>query len=186
VIPYTIGAFLSKEIRTPAIKTNTTEFDQAEQGVKDRIDKLFSIRGDQSVESLHRQLGKIMWDYCGMARTKEGLEFARREIKKLRDTFWASVYVPGKPDEFNPELDKANRVADFLELGEVMIVDALNRNESCGGHFREEYQDSEGEALRQDDLFSYVAAWSWNEGNPELSKEPLKFENVELKSRSYK
>ncbi|MDZ4707172.1 MAG: fumarate reductase/succinate dehydrogenase flavoprotein subunit [Saprospiraceae bacterium] len=186
VIPYTIGAFLSKEIRTSAIKTNTPEFDQVEKGVKERIEHLLHIQGSQSVESLHRQLGKIMWDYCGMARTKEGLEFARQEIRKLRDTFWSSVYVPGKADEFNPELDKANRVADFLELGEMMIVDALNRNESCGGHFREEYQDAEGEALRQDDLYTYVAAWSWNDSHPELSKEPLKFENVELKSRSYK
>lgn len=186
IIPYTIGAFLSKEIRTPAIKTNTTDFDQAEKGVVDRINHLLKIQGDQSVENLHRQLGKIMWEYCGMARTKEGLEKAREEIRQLRDTFWSSVYVPGKADEFNPELDKANRVADFLELGEMMIVDALNRNESCGGHFREEYQDAEGEALRQDDMYTYVAAWSWNNSQPELSKEPLKFENVELKSRSYK
>lgn len=186
VIPYTIGSFLSKEIRTPAIKTDSPEFDQAETNVKDRIQHLLTIKGNQSVESLHRQLGKIMWDYCGMARTKEGLESARQQIRRLRETFWSSVYVPGKADEFNPELDKANRVADFLELGEMMIVDAMDRNESCGGHFREEYQDSEGEALRQDDLYAYVAAWSWNDSHPVLTKEPLKFENVELKSRSYK
>jgi len=186
VIPYTIGSFLSREIRTPAIKINTPEFDQVENEVTERISHLLRIQGNQSVESLHRQLGKIMWEYCGMARSKEGLEHARREIRLLRDAFWSSLYVPGHAEEFNPELDKANRVADFLELGEMMIVDALNRNESCGGHFREEYQDTEGEALRQDDLYTYVAAWSWNNSQPELSKEPLKFENVELKSRSYK
>lgn len=186
IIPYTIGTFLSKEIRTPNTKTDSPEFVQAEKNVQDRIDHLLNIKGSQSVESLHRQLGKIMWDYCGMSRTKEGLEFARTEIRKLRDTFWKDVYVPGKANEFNPELDKANRVADFMELGEMMVVDALTRNESCGGHFREEYQDAEGEALRQDDQYAHVAAWSWNDSNMELSKEPLKFENVELKSRSYK
>ena len=186
ILPYTIGAFLSNEIRTPSIKTTSPEFDQAEKDVKDRIQHLLTIQGSQSVESLHRQLGKIMWDYCGMARTKEGLMYARQEIRKLRDTFWKEVYVPGTADEFNPELDKANRVADFMELGEMMIVDALNRNESCGGHFREEYQDAEGEALRQDEEFAYAAAWEWNDSDMTLSKEPLKFEYVELKSRSYK
>lgn len=186
ILPYTIGAFLSNEIRTPSIKTTSPEFDQAEKDVKDRIQHLLTIQGSQSVESLHRQLGKIMWDYCGMARTKEGLMYARQEIRKLRDTFWKEVYVPGTADEFNPELDKANRVADFMELGEMMIVDALNRNESCGGHFREEYQDAEGEALRQDEEFAYAAAWEWNDSDMILSKEPLKFEYVELKSRSYK
>ncbi len=186
IIPYTIGAFLSKEIRTPNIKTNSPEFDKAESDVQDRINHLLNIKGSQSVESLHRQLGKIMWDYCGMSRTKEGLEFARAEIRKLRDTFWKEVYVPGTANEFNPELDKANRVADFMELGEMMVVDALTRNESCGGHFREEYQDAEGEALRVDDQFAHVAAWAWNDSDMKLTKEPLKFEYVELKSRSYK
>lgn len=186
IIPYTIGAFLSKEIRTPNIKTNSPEFDKAESDVQDRINHLLNIKGSQSVESLHRQLGKIMWDYCGMSRTKEGLEFARAEIRKLRDTFWKEVYVPGTANEFNPELDKANRVADFMELGEMMVVDALTRNESCGGHFREEYQDAEGEALRVDDQFAHVAAWAWNDSDMQLTKEPLKFEYVELKSRSYK
>ncbi len=186
IIPYTIGTFLSKEIRTPNIKTDTPEFDRAESGVQDRIHHLLNIKGTQSVESLHRQLGKIMWDYCGMSRTKEGLEFAKAEIRKLRDTFWKDVYVPGSANEFNPELDKANRVADFMELGEMMVLDALTRNESCGGHFREEYQDAEGEALRVDDQYAHVAAWSWNDSDMQLTKEPLKFENVELKSRSYK
>ncbi|MEP7320760.1 MAG: fumarate reductase/succinate dehydrogenase flavoprotein subunit [Saprospiraceae bacterium] len=186
IIPYTIGTFLSKEIRTPNVKTDTPEFEQAEKDVRERINHLLNIKGNQSVESLHRQLGKIMWDNCGMARSKEGLENARQEIRALRDTFWKEVYVPGTANEFNPELDKANRVADFMELGEMMIVDALNRNESCGGHFREEYQDAEGEAQRNDDEFAYVAAWAWNDSDMKLTKEPLKFENVELKSRSYK
>ncbi len=186
VIPYTIGTFLSKEIRTPATNTGSPEFDQVEKDVRDRIEHLLNVQGKQSVESLHRQLGKIMWDHCGMARNREGLEQARIQIRQLRDTFWKEVYVPGKALEFNPELDKANRVADFMELGEMLVVDALDRNESCGGHFREEYQDSEGEALRRDDLYAYVSAWAWNDSNMELTKEPLKFENVELKSRSYK
>jgi len=186
VIPYTIGTFLSKEIRTPATDTASPEFDKVEKDVRDRIDHLLSVQGKQSVESLHRQLGKIMWDHCGMARNREGLEQARIQIRQLRDTFWKEVYVPGKALEFNPELDKANRVADFMELGEMLVVDALDRNESCGGHFREEYQDSEGEALRRDDLYAYVSAWAWNDSNMELTKEALKFENVELKSRSYK
>lgn len=186
VIPYTIGTFLSKEIRTPATDTASPEFDKVEQDVRDRIDHLLGVQGKQSVESLHRQLGKIMWDHCGMARNREGLEQARIQIRQLRDTFWKEVYVPGKALEFNPELDKANRVADFMELGEMLVVDALDRNESCGGHFREEYQDSEGEALRRDDLYAYVSAWAWNDSNMELTKEALKFENVELKSRSYK
>ncbi len=186
IIPYTIGTYLSKEIRTPSTNTSALEFELAEQSVKDRINHLLQIKGNQSVESIHRELGKIMWDYCGMARTKEGLEHARAAIRKLRETFWTQVYVPGNAGEFNPELDKANRVADFLELGEMMVVDALNRNESCGGHFREEYQDAEGEALRRDDEYAYVAAWAWNDSEMILTKEPLKFENVELKSRSYK
>ncbi len=186
IIPYTIGTYLSKEIRAQKTNTKSSEFDEAEQSVKGRINHLLQIKGDQSVESLHRELGKIMWNHCGMARTKAGLEQARVEIRKLRETFWSQVYVPGKADEFNPELDKANRVADFLELGEMMVVDALNRNESCGGHFREEYQDAEGEALRRDEEYAYVAAWAWNNSDMKLTKEPLKFENVELKSRSYK
>ncbi len=186
VIPYTIGTFLSKEIRTPNTNTNHQAFDQVQKDVEDRINHLLSVKGNQSVESLHRALGKIMWEYCGMARNAEGLKHAREEIRKLRDTFWKDVFVPGTANEFNPELDKANRVADFMELGEMMVVDALERNESCGGHFREEYQDAEGEALRRDDLYAYVAAWAWNDSDVQVTKEPLKFENVELKSRSYK
>ncbi len=186
IIPYTVGTYLSKEIRTPNTNTGDVAFEEAEKGVRDRISHLLNIKGNHSVESFHRQLGKIMWDYCGMSRTAEGLKHARQEIRKLRDAFWKDVYVPGTANEFNPELDKANRVADFLELGEMMVVDALTRNESCGGHFREEYQDAEGEALRQDELFAFVSAWSWNDSDVQLTKEPLVFENVELKSRSYK
>lgn len=187
VIPYTVGQFLSEEIRTPKINTNTSEFDEAEQSVKGLLQKLIDIKGNHSVESFHRRLGKIVWDYCGMSRTAEGLQKGRDMIRELREEFYRDVYVPGSADEFNPELEKAVRVADFLELGEVMMVDALNRNESCGGHYREEYSTPEGEADRNDDDYAYVAAWSWSDdGNHVLHKEDLIFENVELKKRSYK
>ncbi|MBR9922436.1 MAG: fumarate reductase/succinate dehydrogenase flavoprotein subunit [Bacteroidetes bacterium] len=189
VIPYTVGTFLSKEIRTPQIDPNDEAFAKAEKAVSDRIDELFKINGSQSVESFHRRLGKIMWDYCGMSRSAEGLEKARKMVRELREEFYKDVYVPGSADEYNPELEKAHRVADFLELGEMMIVDAHDRNESCGGHFREEYQTEDGEALRRDDEYTYVAAWEWADpkaGDPVLHKEDLTFENVELKTRSYK
>lgn len=188
VLPYTIGQFLSGEIRTPHIEPTLPEFDQAEKDVRDRIDQLINNEGTQSVESFHRRLGKIMWDYCGMSRNAEGLKSARQMIVDLRKEFYADVFVPGSAEDYNPELEKALRVADFFELGEVMILDALNREESCGGHFREEYQTPEGEALRDDENFAYVAAWeykSW-EDEPVLHKEELVFENVELKTRSYK
>ena len=151
VIPYTIGQFLSKEIRTPHFDPNAEAFTKAEAATKERLEKLLSIQGNQSVESFHRRLGKIMWEYCGMSRNAEGLKKARQMVRDLRDEFWSDVFVPGSLEEFNPELEKAGRVADFLELGENMIVDALDRNESCGGHFREEYKTPEGEALRHDD-----------------------------------
>lgn len=187
VIPYTIGQFLSKEIRTPKIDNSSPAFMEAEKEVDDRLKKLLSINGSQSVESFHRRLGLIMWEYCGMSRNAEGLQKGRKLIKELREEFWKDVFVPGSDDEFNPELEKATRVADFLELGELMMVDALDRNESCGGHFREEYQSEEGEALRRDDEYAYVAAWEWvNGGDPILHREDLEFENVELKTRSYK
>jgi succinate dehydrogenase / fumarate reductase flavoprotein subunit len=188
VLPYTIGQFLSGEIRTPRIEPTLPEFDQAEKDVRNRIDQLINNEGTQSVESFHRRLGKIMWDYCGMSRNAEGLKSARQMIVELRKEFYADVFVPGSAEDYNPELEKALRVADFFELGEVMILDALNRNESCGGHFREEYQTSEGEALRDDENYAYVAAWeytSWDK-EPVLHKEELVFENVELKTRSYK
>ena len=187
VIPYTIGQFLSNEIRTEAIDPNQEAFDKAEASAKELLNKLISIKGNQSVESFHRRLGKLVWEYCGMSRNAEGLEKGRVQIRALREEFYRDVFVPGEANEFNPELEKAVRVADFLELGEVMMVDALNRNESCGGHFREEYATEEGEAKRNDEDYTYVAAWSWrDDGNHVLHKEELKFENVELKTRSYK
>jgi succinate dehydrogenase / fumarate reductase flavoprotein subunit len=187
IIPYTIGAYLSNEIKTKPIPTDAAEFVEAEKQVKERIEKLFSIKGKKSVDSFHKRLGKIMWDKCGMARNAKGLQEAIQEIRALREEFWKDVCVPGTPNELNPELEKAGRVADFLELGELMCVDALHRNESCGGHFREEYQTEDGEALRDDQNFSYVAAWEFKDvGNWELHKEELKFENIKIAQRSYK
>jgi succinate dehydrogenase / fumarate reductase flavoprotein subunit len=186
VIPYTIGDYLSEEIRTKAIPTDHEAFAKAEAGVQERINKLMSIKGTKSVDHFHKQLGKIMWNKCGMARNKEGLTEAIAEIKKLREEFWKDLRVTGTADEFNPELEKAGRVADFLELGELMCIDALHRNESCGGHFREEYQTPDGEAKRDDEHFAYVAAWEMKEvGNWELHKEELKFENIKLAQRNY-
>lgn len=186
VIPYTIGTFLANEISTPKIKNDSAEFMEAEKATKTLIDKLLNIKGNQSVESFHRRLGKIMWEYCGMGRNANGLTKGRQMIRALREEFYKDVFVPGTNEEFNPELEKALRVADFMELGEVMMLDALNRNESCGGHFREESVSEDGEAQRKDNEYAYVAAWEWNENEPILHKEPLIFENVELKTRSYK
>jgi succinate dehydrogenase / fumarate reductase flavoprotein subunit len=179
---------LAKEIRTGTIPTNTPEFEAAEKDVRDRIAKLRGIGGKQSVESFHRRLGKIMWDKCGMARNAKGLEQAISEIRELRAEFWRDAFVPGSDAEYNPELEKAWRVADFMELGELMCQDALHRQESCGGHFREEYQTEEGEAKRDDENFMYVAAWEWKgEGaKAELHKEPLEYEEVKVTQRSYK
>lgn len=188
VIPYTIGNYLSEEIRNPLMDVNSLEFDAAEQKVSETLQRLLNIKGTQSVDSFHRRLGKIMWDYCGMSRNETGLDKARQMVRELRDEFWRDVYVPGTTDEFNPELEKASRVADFLELGELMIVDARHRKESCGGHFREEYQTAEGETLRNDEEFNYVAAWKWEDhhSEPELYKEVLAYENIKIVSRSYK
>ncbi|MBK6574374.1 MAG: fumarate reductase/succinate dehydrogenase flavoprotein subunit [Saprospiraceae bacterium] len=188
VLPYTIGSFLANEIRTPKINTSSPEFEEAENKIRSELQKILDIKGNQSVESIHRRLGKIMWDHCGMARNADGLTKARKMIQDLRKEFWSDVFVPGELHEFNPELEKAMRVADFLELGELMVVDALNRNESCGGHFREEYQTEEGEALRDDENYSYVAAWHWTDLNsePSLIKEPLVYEEIKIAARSYK
>ena len=188
VLPYTIGQFLSGEIRTPNIDDQLPEFEAAEKAVKERLAQFMNIKGKQSVESFHRRLGKIMWEYCGMSRSEEGLTKARKMIQDLRAEFYSDVFVPGDLNEYNPELEKAARVADFLELGELMIVDALDRNESCGGHFREEYRTPEGEAMRNDKDYTYVSAWEWTDvtKDPVLHKEELKFDNVELKTRSYK
>ncbi|MFT5834504.1 MAG: succinate dehydrogenase / fumarate reductase flavoprotein subunit [Cognaticolwellia sp.] len=188
VIPYTIGTFLSKEIRTPKISTDLPEFAQVEGEVKERIHKLTSVKGNQSVESFHRRLGKIMWDNCGMSRNGKDLNKARKMIQALREEFWSDVFIPGTADEYNPEFEKAWRVADFFELAENMIVDALTRDESCGGHFREEHQTEAGEAVRNDKDFMFVSAWEFNGvGNdPVLHKEGLEYNNIEVKTRSYK
>ena len=187
VIPYTVGNYLADEIRTANIPTDHPAFVEAEKAVADRIAKLKGINGKQTVESFHKRLGKIMWDKCGMARNKEGLEWAIQEIRKLKAEFWSDVRIPGEINEMNPELDKANRVADFIELGELMCLDALQREESCGGHFREEHQTEDGEALRHDDKFMYVSAWELNgESNWTLHKEELNYEVVKPSQRSYK
>jgi succinate dehydrogenase / fumarate reductase flavoprotein subunit len=187
VIPYTIGNYLAEEIRNPIVPTSHEAFDEAEKKVSDRISQLMNIKGSQSVESFHKRLGKIIWDKCGMARNAQGLQEAIKEVRQLKAEFWKDVRVPGDINELNPELDKAHRVADFIELGELMCIDALHRNESAGGHFREEYQTAEGEALRQDDQFMYVAAWEYKgEHQWELHKEELKYEEVKPTQRSYK
>lgn len=188
VLPYTIGSYLSGEIRTGKLSTDLPEFEAAENDVRNRIEKFKSLGGNQSVESFHRRLGKIIWDYCGMARNEAGLKKAIEMIRALREEFWKDAYVPGGSDEYNPELEKAWRVADFIELGELMCIDALNRNESCGGHFREEFQTEEGEALRDDEHYKYVAAWEFkgDSAEPELHKEALEYEVVKVTQRSYK
>ena len=188
VLPYTIGDYLSEDIRTGPISTDSEEFELAESNVKKLLNQLISNKGNHSVDYYHKKLGKIMWDKCGMARTEIGLNEAIKEIKELREDFWKNVTVPGKLNELNKELEKAGRVADFLELGELFAKDALTRNESCGGHFREEYATKEGEAKRDDKNFTFVSAWEYA-GEPsdaKLHKEKLEFDNIELKERSYK
>ncbi|MBP7990650.1 MAG: fumarate reductase/succinate dehydrogenase flavoprotein subunit [Sediminibacterium sp.] len=187
VIPYTIGNYLADEIYSKGVDTNHPAFEEAEKEVLARIEKLMSIKGTQTVESFHKRLGKIIWDKCGMARNAEGLKQAIAEVQALKKEFWSDVRIPGEINEMNPELDKANRVADFIELGELMCIDALNRNESCGGHFREEYQTEDGEALRDDENFMYVASWEFKgEHNWELHKEELKYEVIKPSQRNYK
>jgi succinate dehydrogenase / fumarate reductase flavoprotein subunit len=187
VIPYTIGNYLADEIRTAAIPTTHPAFEEAEKAVRERIERLMSIKGSQTVESMHKRLGKIMWDKCGMARNAQGLQEAIQEIRQLRKEFWSDIRIPGAINEFNPELDKAGRVADFIELGELMCMDALQRSESCGGHFREESQTEEGEALRNDSEFMYVGAWEYKgDENWQMHKEPLNYEVVKPTQRSYK
>ena len=186
VIPITIGNYLSKEIHTKPISTDHEAFVAAEKNANERIQHLMNIQGTRSVESYHRELGLIMWNKCGMARSEKGLKEAIAEIQALRADFYKNVRIPGSINEFNPELDKAGRVADFLELGELMCVDALDRNESCGGHFREEFQTEEGEALRDDENYMYVSAWESKGDSWELHKEELKYENIKIQQRSYK
>jgi succinate dehydrogenase / fumarate reductase flavoprotein subunit len=187
VIPYTIGDYLAG-MSYEKVSTDRPEFKEAMQQVSDRISKLLSIKGNKTVDEFHRELGLTMWEYCGMSRSEEGLKKAKKKIQELRAEFWQKVNVLGSGNELNMELEKANRVADFMELGELMVDDALNRTESCGGHFREESATPDGEAMRKDDTFAYVAAWQYKGDNQpeELHKEELKFENVKLTQRSYK
>ncbi len=192
VLPYTIGDYLSDDIRTGPISTDTKEFEEAEKEVKDRIDFFINNKGKNSVDYYHKKLGNIMWNKCGMSRNEQGLKEAMTEIKTLREDFWKNITVPGNANEMNPELEKAGRVADFLELGELFAKDALNRTESCGGHFREESVEldgpQKGEAKRDDKNFAYVSAWEYK-GEPAdavLHKEELEFNDIELKQRSYK
>jgi len=188
ILPNTISNYLADQIRVTKIKTDTPEFDEAEKAAVERLNKLLSIKGKQTASSFHKRLGKILWDYCGMTRNEGGLKKALELIKSLRDEFWKDLRIPGTSNEYNYELEKAERVADFFELAELLVNDALNRNESCGAHFREEYQTPDGEAQRNDREFAYVAAWEYSgEGKPHiLHKEELKFEEVEVKERSYK
>ncbi len=188
VLPYTIGDYLADEILTPKIDTNRPEFEEAEKGVTARIEKLYNIKGTKPVDYFHKKLGHVMWDYVGMSRNEEGLKKAIQMIREIREEFWKDVKIPGELDNLNPELEKAGRVADFFDIGELMAMDALDRNESCGGHFREESVTDDGEAKRDDEKFTYVSCWEFKgEGKePELHKEDLVFENVKLTQRSYK
>jgi succinate dehydrogenase / fumarate reductase flavoprotein subunit len=187
VIPYTIGDYLAG-MSYDKVSTDAPEFKESMKQITDRLNKLLSIKGKKTVDELHRELGLTMWEYCGMSRTKEGLETAKKRIQELRKEFWENVNVTGGSGELNMELEKANRVADFMELGELMVDDALSRSESCGGHFREESQTPDGEAKRNDDDYAYVSAWEYKgDGAPaDLHKEELIFENVKLTQRSYK
>ena len=188
VLPYTIQNYLADQIQVPRFSTDRPEFDEAEKGIQDRIARLMSIKGSQSVDSLHKKLGHIMWDFVGMGREREGLEKAIVALKELKKEFWSDVRIPGKADDLNVELEKALRLADFIEIGELMARDAHDREESCGGHFRLEHQTPEGEALRHDDLFAYVSCWEYQgeDQDPVLLKEPLDYEFVVRQQRNYK
>ena len=188
VLPYTIQNYLAHEINIPRFKTDLPEFDQAEKEVQEQLEKLMAVKGTMSVDTLHKKLGHIMWEYVGMARNKEGLNKAIKEIADLKEEFWNNVNIPGELNDLNVELQKASRLADFIELGALMARDALHREESCGGHFREEFQTGEGEALRNDKDFTYVAAWEYkgDDSEPKLHKEDLNFEYIEVKQRNYK
>ncbi len=188
VLPYTIQSYLADQIRVPRISTDSKEFEQAEKEVSARINKIMKIQGQRSVDSIHRELGLVMWDYVGMGRNKEGLQKALERIKEIRKEFWSNVYVPGKAEDYNVELEKALRLADFIDIGELMARDAILREESCGGHFREEYQTPEGETLRNDKEFAFVSCWKYTgeDNEPELVIEPLEYEFVEREQRNYK
>jgi len=188
VLPYTIQNYLADDIRTPRMTTSEPEFAEAEKAVKERFEKLMSIKGKRSVDSIHKELGLIMWDFVGMARNKEGLQVAIDKLKAIKKEFWTNVRIPGTLNGMNIELEKASRLADFIEIGGLMARDALDRAESCGGHFREEYQTGEGEALRRDNEFAYVSCWKFNgeEAEPDLLKEELVYESVKMVQRNYK
>ena len=187
VLPYTIQNYLAGEIRVARMSTDNPEFEKTEKAVQGRLEKLMNIKGSKSVDHFHKELGKIMWEHVGMARNEAGLTKAIELIRALRERFWKEVRIPGTLNEMNTELEKANRVADFLEMGELLAFDALNRKESCGGHFREEYQTDEGECLRNDEEYKYVAAWEYiSESEFKLNKEPLVYEEIEVKQRVYK
>ena len=188
VLPYTIQNYLSDQIQVPRFSTDLPEFEEAEKGVRARIEKLMSIKGSRSVDSIHKELGHIMWEFVGMGRTEASLKEAIEKIEALEKVFYSDLRIPGEADSLNVELEKALRLEDFLQIGKLMAYDGLNREESCGGHFREEYQTPEGEAMRRDDLFSYVACWKY-EGNgekPTLIKEPLEYEYIKVQTRNYK
>ncbi len=188
VLPYTIQNYLSDQINVPHIKTDTPEFDKAEKDFNERIDKLMNIKGKQSVDSIHKKLGHIMWDFVGMGRDAEGLKKAIKELQELKKDFWTNLRIPGEKNSLNVELEKALRLQDFIEIGELMAHDALDREESCGGHFRLEHQTEEGEALRHDDKFSYVSCWKYQgeDKAPVMYKEPLDYEFVVRQQRNYK
>ena len=188
ILPYTIGDYLAGKFKEPKTDINAPEFAEAEKAVTDKIEKLFAVKGKKSVDAYHKELGLIMWDNVGMARNEAGLKVAIEKIKALKADFWKNVYVAGENDQFNQELEKALRLVDFFEIGELMAYDALNRNESCGGHFREEMQTEEGETKRDDENYMYVAAWEYKGENvePELHKEPLVYENIKIATRNYK
>ena len=188
ILPYTIGDYLAGEIMTPKTDINAPEFVEAEKNVTQRIEKLFHIKGAKTVDYYHKKLGNIMWNFVGMSRNEKGLKQAIAKIRELRDEFWKNVKVPGELNNLNPELEKAGRLADFFDIGELIALDALDRNESCGGHFREESVTEDGEALRNDEKYTYVSVWEHQgEGKePVLHKEPLIYENIKLSQRSYK
>ncbi|NJO93038.1 MAG: fumarate reductase/succinate dehydrogenase flavoprotein subunit, partial [Chloroflexia bacterium] len=183
VLPYTIQNYLADQHQVPRFKTDTAEFKEVENATKEKIDKLMNIKGSRSVDSIHKELGHIMWDYVGMGRNEDGLKTAIEKIKEIKKEFWSNVRIPGTKDGLNLELEKAIRLADFIELGDLMARDALNREESCGGHFRLEYQTEEGEALRNDKKFMYVSVWEYKgeDKEPEMHKEDLDYEETEVK-----
>jgi succinate dehydrogenase / fumarate reductase flavoprotein subunit len=188
VLPYTIQNYLADQIQVPRFSTDLPEFVEAEKDIQGRINRLMSISGKRSVDSIHKELGHIMWEHIGMARNAEGLKEAIELLKKLKKEFWSNVRIPGESADQNIELEKALRLADFIDIGELMALDSLDRQESCGGHFREEYQTPEGEALRQDDIFSYVSCWEYQgeDNDPALQKETLEYEFVVRQQRNYK